>query len=140
MTETLVLGGVTSGNKSSRESLRLGNWIEIARAVTSKEDMTSQEILHRKIKRVKFNSAIIIPSKLTRRNKVFNDVRSDKNTMEVGLYWACGWAGLAWERPNEGPQTPGYDEHARPWVSSNVKPASICLVMNKVADESPTYK
>ncbi|GJV69621.1 ribonuclease H-like domain-containing protein [Tanacetum coccineum] len=84
MTETLVLGRGTSGNKSSRESLRLGNWIKIARAVTSKEDMTSQEILHRKIKRVKFNSAIIIPSKLTRRNKVFNDVRSDKNTMEIG--------------------------------------------------------
>ncbi|GJT02189.1 zinc finger, CCHC-type containing protein [Tanacetum coccineum] len=43
-TETLVLGGGTSGNKSSRESLRLGNWIEIARAVTSKEDMTSMTL------------------------------------------------------------------------------------------------
>ncbi|GKA31581.1 hypothetical protein Tco_0717886 [Tanacetum coccineum] len=45
--------------------------------------MTSQEILHRKTKRVKFNSAIIIPSKLTNINEVFNDVRSDKYIMKV---------------------------------------------------------
>ncbi|GJT14615.1 hypothetical protein Tco_0861657 [Tanacetum coccineum] len=57
--------------------------IKIARAVTSKEDVASQEILHRKMKRVKFNSVIIIFSKLTNGNKVFNDVRSDKNIMQV---------------------------------------------------------
>ncbi|GJY48231.1 hypothetical protein Tco_0438187 [Tanacetum coccineum] len=56
---------------------------EIARAVTSKEDMTSQEILHRKAKRVEFKSAIIIPSKLTNKNEVFNNIRSDKNIVKV---------------------------------------------------------
>ncbi|GJZ41310.1 hypothetical protein Tco_0588196 [Tanacetum coccineum] len=45
--------------------------------------MTSQETIHRKTKRVKFNSANIIPSKLTNINEVFNDVRSDKYIMKV---------------------------------------------------------
>ncbi|GKG35471.1 hypothetical protein Tco_0440625, partial [Tanacetum coccineum] len=39
MTEALMPSGGTSRNKSSRNSGWLGNWIEIARAVTSKEDM-----------------------------------------------------------------------------------------------------
>ncbi|GJU14235.1 hypothetical protein Tco_1142201 [Tanacetum coccineum] len=45
---------------------------EIARAVTSKEDMASQEILHIKTKSVKFDSTIIVSSKLTHRNEIFN--------------------------------------------------------------------
>ncbi|GJY24339.1 hypothetical protein Tco_0397997 [Tanacetum coccineum] len=45
--------------------------------------MVSQEILHRKTKRVKFNCAIIIPSKLMNRNEVFNDVKGEKNIIKV---------------------------------------------------------
>ncbi|GKC82626.1 RNA-directed DNA polymerase, eukaryota, partial [Tanacetum coccineum] len=41
----------------------------IARTVASKEDMASQEILHKETKRVKFNSKIIISSKLPNGNK-----------------------------------------------------------------------
>nr|GEU79886.1 RNA-directed DNA polymerase, eukaryota, reverse transcriptase zinc-binding domain protein [Tanacetum cinerariifolium] len=39
MTEALVPSGRTSGNKSSMNGCRLANWIEIARTVTSMEDM-----------------------------------------------------------------------------------------------------
>ncbi|GJT98278.1 hypothetical protein Tco_1093796 [Tanacetum coccineum] len=59
---------------------------EIARAVTSKEDMTSQVILHRKTKGVKFNSTIIVPSELTNINEIFNYIGGYKNIMK--MKWA----------------------------------------------------
>ncbi|GKA73529.1 hypothetical protein Tco_0779831 [Tanacetum coccineum] len=71
--------------KKENEALRPR---EIARAVTSKEDMASQEILHGKTKCVKFNGAVIIPSKLTNRNEVFDYIRSDKYNIKV--QWAMG--------------------------------------------------
>ncbi|GKF53688.1 hypothetical protein Tco_0160598, partial [Tanacetum coccineum] len=83
MTEALVPHGSTCEEESSRGSLRLGNWIDITRAVTSKEDITSQEILHRKTKRVKFYSTIIVPSKLTNRNEIFNDIEGYQNIMTM---------------------------------------------------------
>nr|GEW70230.1 hypothetical protein [Tanacetum cinerariifolium] len=56
--ETLVPSRGTSRHESNWNTGQLGYWIEIARAVTSKEDMASQEILHRKTKRVKLNGMI----------------------------------------------------------------------------------
>ncbi|GJX26080.1 hypothetical protein Tco_0232376 [Tanacetum coccineum] len=83
MSEALMQRRSTCREKSNRKSWRLGNWIEIARTVTSKEDMTSQVILHRKTKGVKFNGTIIIPSELTNRNEIFNYIGGYKNIMKM---------------------------------------------------------
>ncbi|GJY15548.1 hypothetical protein Tco_0385970 [Tanacetum coccineum] len=86
MSEALMPRGSTCREKSSGRSSRLGNWIEIARAVTSKEDMTSQVIHHEKTKDVKFNSTIIVPSELTNINEIFNYIGGCKNIMK--MKWA----------------------------------------------------
>ncbi|GJU52733.1 hypothetical protein Tco_1226447 [Tanacetum coccineum] len=48
MSEALMPRGSTCREKNNRRSRRLGNWIGIARTVTSKEDMMSQNIMKMK--------------------------------------------------------------------------------------------
>ncbi|GKD73768.1 hypothetical protein Tco_1332050 [Tanacetum coccineum] len=60
-----------------------GEGVEIARAVTSKEDMASQVILYRKTKSIKFDSTIIVSSKLTDINEIFNNVKGDKYIIKM---------------------------------------------------------
>nr|GFC18875.1 hypothetical protein [Tanacetum cinerariifolium] len=83
MSKALMPHGSTCREKSNMRSCRLGNWIEIARTVTSKKDMTSQVILHRKTKGVKFNSTIIVSSELTKKNEIFNYIGGYKNIMKM---------------------------------------------------------
>nr|GEV25650.1 elongation factor Ts, mitochondrial [Tanacetum cinerariifolium] len=83
MSKALMPHESTCREKSNRISCRLGNWIEIVRTVTSKKDMTSQVILHRKTKGVKFNSTIIVSSELTKRNEIFNNIGGYKNIMNM---------------------------------------------------------
>jgi hypothetical protein len=43
----------------------------------------SKKVLHREIKRVKIDGAIIISSKLTNRHKIFNNARCNNNITKI---------------------------------------------------------
>lgn len=53
--------------------------VKVLDAVTSKEHLLGQEILHRKTIGIKFNGGIIISSEFTNINKVLNDIGCDKD-------------------------------------------------------------
>lgn len=53
--------------------------IKVVRAVTSKEHLFGREILHKKTICIKFNGGIIMSSKFTNRNQVFDDIGCDKD-------------------------------------------------------------
>jgi hypothetical protein len=52
-------------------------------AVTSDDLAPSGKILHRTAKGVKFHAAVVINSKLTNRNEVFNEVWCNKNVVKA---------------------------------------------------------
>jgi hypothetical protein len=53
------------------------------RTVTADDLSPRGKILHKTTKRVKFNGAVIVGSKLTHRNKILNKVRCNKNIIKV---------------------------------------------------------
>lgn len=57
--------------------------IEIARAIAVEGHEFGFEILHKKIKRVKFNGTRVITGKLTDKDEIFNDFGNDKGICEV---------------------------------------------------------
>lgn len=64
-----------------RKSLKcwLGQQIEIAHSIKSGEDLFSPKILHRETKFVKFNGTLVITSKFTNKNKIFNNLWCNNN-------------------------------------------------------------
>ena len=53
--------------------------IEITVTIAPGDHVLGLKILHRKTKRIKFNGTKIVTSKTSNRNKIFDDVRGDKN-------------------------------------------------------------
>jgi hypothetical protein len=63
------------------ESLTHG--VERAGAIASKNHGPGEKILHRETIRIKLNGTIIVDSKLPNRDKIFDNVRNNKNIIEI---------------------------------------------------------
>jgi hypothetical protein len=78
-----------------------GGWrqelVERASAIAPADQTPGPEVLHRKTKGIKLDRAIIIGCKLANRNKVFDDVRGDKNIVKVERTDMCSAGGHDWK-------------------------------------------
>jgi hypothetical protein len=63
------------------ESLTHG--VERAGTIASKNHGPGEKILHRETIRIKLNGTIIVDSKLPNIDKIFDNVRNDKNIIEI---------------------------------------------------------
>jgi hypothetical protein len=57
--------------------------VKLPRTVTPKKPTPSKKVLHRETKRVKIDGAVIISSKLTNGDKIFNNVRCNENIAKM---------------------------------------------------------
>ena len=60
-----------------------GDRVEVSRTIAPHDWGPRTKILHKKIKRVKLDSHVIIDGKLTNRNEVFNKVRGKQDFVEA---------------------------------------------------------
>jgi hypothetical protein len=83
MTEATVPCIMSGGGGSES----MGRWalesVKLPRIVTPKKLTPSKMVLHRETKRVKIDRIVIISSKLTNRDKIFNNVRYNENIMKM---------------------------------------------------------
>jgi hypothetical protein len=62
----------------------LGTWSTAGRGyVASKNHSPGKKILHRETIKIKLNGTIVIDSEFPNRNKIFDNVRNDKNIIEI---------------------------------------------------------
>jgi hypothetical protein len=61
----------------------LAHGVQRTRTIASKNHGPGEKILHRKTIRIKLNGTIIIDSELPNGNKIFDNIRNDKNIIEI---------------------------------------------------------
>jgi hypothetical protein len=83
MTEATVPSIMSGGGGSESTGRQALESVKLLRTVTPKKLTPSKKVLHRETKRVKIDGAIIISSKLTNRDKIFNNARCNKNIAKM---------------------------------------------------------
>jgi hypothetical protein len=83
MTEVTMPSIMGGGGGSESTGCRALESVKLPRTVTPKKLMLSKKVLHRETKRVKIDGAIIISSKLTNRDNIFNNARCNENIAKM---------------------------------------------------------
>jgi hypothetical protein len=83
MTETTVPCIMSCGGGSESTGRRTLESVKLPRTVTPKKFTPSKKVLHRETKRVKIDRTVIISSKLTNRDKIFNNARCNENIAKM---------------------------------------------------------
>jgi hypothetical protein len=83
MTEATVPCIMSGGGGSESTGRRALESVKLPRTVTPKKFTLSKKVLHRETKRVKIDRTVIISSKLTNRDKIFNNARCNKNIAKM---------------------------------------------------------
>jgi hypothetical protein len=83
MTEVTVPCIMSGGGGSESMGHRALESVKLSCTVTPKKLTPSKKVLHRETKRVKIDRTIIISSKLTNRDKIFNNARCNKNIAKM---------------------------------------------------------
>jgi hypothetical protein len=82
-TEAMVPCIMSGGGGSESTGRRALESVKLPRTVTLKKLTPSKKVLHRETKRVKIDRTIIISSKLTNRDKIFNNARCNDNIAKI---------------------------------------------------------
>ena len=62
---------------------RTADGVEGTRAISSKNHGPGMKILHSETKRVKGNGTIVVDGELSKRDKIFNNMRNNKNITKM---------------------------------------------------------
>jgi hypothetical protein len=83
MTEATVPCIMSGGGGSESTGHRALESVKLPRTVTPKKFTPSKKVLHRQTKRVKIDRTVIISSKQTNRDKIFNNARCNENITKM---------------------------------------------------------
>jgi hypothetical protein len=83
MTEATVPCIMSGGGGSETTRRQALESVKLPRTVTPKKFTPSKKVLHRETKRVKIDRIVIISSKLTKRDKIFNNAWCNENIAKM---------------------------------------------------------